>query len=428
MSAFNDWFGPTDRRHFLRHLASSTLGLPAAHFFSSLRANAASPKQTQRSCIMLWMGGGPSHLDIWDLKPDSEKNGGPFKPISTSAEGVRITEHLPKVAKQMHHLSIVRSLDSKEGNHDRGAYLMHTGYAPNPSVIHPAWGSMCAYELGEKMPGLGLPHCVSINSPGVSAGFLGMSYSPFVVQNPNAPVANLKPAADVDQDRMARRLRMLSQVENQFIANRKAQAAVDHKAVYDKTLRMMNSRHKNLFNLETEPANIRDAYGRSSFGSGCLMARRLVEQGVTYVEVALDGWDTHANNFDALSTRLLPTLDQGMSALVADLADRGLLDSTLIVWMGEFGRTPRINQNAGRDHWPRSWSVVLGGAGIKPGQVVGSTDKDGIEVTDRPVGVMDLIATMTKSMSIPIETEYVSPGGRPIKVVDHGKVIAELLG
>jgi uncharacterized protein (DUF1501 family) len=287
---------------------------------------------------------------------------------------------------------------------------------------------VCAYEIGERSPGLGLPHCVAINSPGVGAGFLGMSYSPFVVQNPNAPVANLKPAGDVDPNRMARRLRMLGQVENQFIAQRRAQAAVDHKSVYEKTLRMMNSRHKDIFDLGTEPDKVRDAYGRSSFGSGCLMARRLVERGVSYVEVALDGWDTHANNFDALSRRLLPPLDQGMSALVADLADRGLLDSTLIVWMGEFGRTPRINQNAGRDHWPRCWSVVLGGAGLKSGRVVGATDRDGVEVTDRPVGVMDLIATMTRAMGIGLQTEYITPRGRPIKVVNDGKVISELIG
>lgn len=428
MASLLDLAGPTDRRHFLRHLASTALGVPAVQFFSSLRANADKLRKAHRSCIVLWMAGGPSHLDVWDLKPDSEKNGGSFKPIETTAKGVSITEHLPRMAKQMHHMNVIRSLESKEGNHDRGTYLMHTGYAPNPSVVHPGWGSVCAYEVGERSPGLGLPHCVSINSPGAGAGFLGMSYSPFVVQNPNAPVANLKPAGDVDQDRMARRLRMLSQVENQFIAQRRAQAAVDHKSVYDKTLRMMNSHQKNVFDLGTEPDKVRDAYGRSSFGSGCLMARRLVEQGVSYVEVALDGWDTHSNNFDALSKRLLPPLDQGMAALVADLADRGLLDSTLIVWMGEFGRTPRINQNAGRDHWPKCWSVVVGGAGLKGGQTVGATDTDGVEVTDRPVGVMDLIATMTKAMGIGLQTEYITPRGRPIKVVNDGKVISELIG
>jgi uncharacterized protein (DUF1501 family) len=221
---------------------------------------------------------------------------------------------------------------------------------------------------------------------------------------------------------------MLNHTENQFAGQRKSQAALDHKAVYNKTLRMMNSRYQDAFNLDGESAAVRDRYGRGSFGSGCLMARRLVEQGVTYVEVALDGWDTHANNFDTLSKRLLPELDKGMSSLVHDLASRRLLDTTTIVWMGEFGRTPRINQNAGRDHWPRSWSVVVGGGGMKNGQVIGATDKDGVDIVDRPVGVMDLVATMTKAMGLNLEQQYTTPRGRPIKIVDGGKPIKELFG
>jgi uncharacterized protein (DUF1501 family) len=191
---------------------------------------------------------------------------------------------------------------------------------------------------------------------------------------------------------------------------------------------MMSSQYTQALSLNDEPPAVREAYGKGSFGSGCLMARRLVEAGVTFVEVALGGWDTHANAFDTLSTRLLPELDRGMGALIQDLRQRGLLDSTMVVWMGEFGRTPRINQNAGRDHWPKSWSVVMGGGGIKGGQVIGATDKDGVEITDRPVGVMDLVATMTKTMGIDPATLYTTPRGRPIKVVDNGKPIAELIG
>jgi Protein of unknown function (DUF1501) len=420
-------FNGMTRRHWLGHLTSTALGIPAIQFFSSLQANAQHLRKANRSCIVLWMSGGPSTIDMWDLKPD-HKNGGPFRPIDTSASGVRISEHLPKVAGQMQHLSIIRSLNSKEGNHDRGTYMMHTGYAPNPTVVHPGWGSVCAMELGEKLENFDLPHCISINSPGVGAGFLGMSYAPFVVQNPNAPIANLRPPQDVDGLRMGRRFEMLGLVENQFVSQRRAQAAVDHKAVYAKTLRMMNSRYQDSFNLDREPAKTRDAYGRGSFGSGCLMARRLVEKGVSYVEVSLGGWDTHNNNFDTLSDRLLPELDKGMSALVDDLADRRLLDTTMIVCMGEFGRTPKINQNTGRDHHPGSWSVVLGGGGLKSGQVIGATDIDGMDIVDRPVGVMDLIATMTKAMAINVDTQYTTPRGRPIKVVDGGKPINELIG
>jgi hypothetical protein len=414
------------RRHWLGHIASTALGVPAIQFFSSLEASARQVRKSNRKCIVLWMAGGPSHLDIWDLKPDSEKNGGPFRPIDTSVPGIRISEHLPKMARHMHQLNIIRSLDSKEGNHDRGTYVMHTGYTPNPTVVHPAWGSVFAMELGERLENFDLPHCIAINSPGVGAGFLGMSYSPFVVQNPNAPIANLRAPGDVDAWRMERRLNMLGQVENQFAAGRRAQAAIDHKAVYAKTLRMMNSRYQDSFNLDRESPAVREAYGKGSFGSGCLMARRLIERGVTYVEVALDGWDTHTNNFDTLSKRLLPELDKGMSSLLGDLADRRLLESTTIVWMGEFGRTPRINQNAGRDHWPRSWSVVAGGGGMKHGQVIGATDKDGIDVVDRPVSVMDLIATMTRTMGINLQTQYTTPRGRPMKIIDGGQPIKEL--
>jgi len=428
MSPITPWSGGLRRRHFLGHMAATALGIPAFRFFSELRANAAAVRKNHRSCIVLWMSGGPSHLDIWDLKPDSEKHGGPFRPIATSAPGVMISEHMPKTARQMHHLNILRSLDSKEGNHERGTYLMHTGYVPNPTVVHPGWGSTCAFELGSQLDDFDLPHCVSINAPGAGAGFLGMSYTPFMIQNPNAPIANLQPPADVDALRMGRRLQMLGQIEDQFIAQRRTQPAADHKAVYAKTIRMMNSQYKSIFDLKSEPAAVREAYGEHSFGSGCLLARRLVEQGVTYVEVSLGGWDTHADNFETLSNRLLPQLDQGMSTLVADLASRGLLDSTMIVWMGEFGRTPRINQNAGRDHWPRCWSVVMGGGGMESGQVIGATDTDGVEVTDRPIGVMDLIATMTKTMGIGLDTQYTTPRGRPMRIVDDGKPIAELVG
>jgi hypothetical protein len=416
------------RRHFLGHLAGTALAVPAAQFFGALEVNAQQLRRANKKCILLWMSGGPSHMDTWDLKPESEKNGGPFKPIDTSAPGVKISEHLPKVARQMRHLSVIRSLDSKEGNHDRGTYMMHTGYAPNPTVVHPSFGSVASVELGEKLANFDLPHFISINTPSVGAGFLGMSHSPFMVQNPNAPIANLQPPGGVSPDRMVRRLNMLSQVENSFVAQRRGQAASDHRSVYAKTVRMMNSRYTQAFQLDTEPPAVREAYGKGSFGSGCLMARKLVEQGVTFVEVALGGWDTHTNNFEALSQRLLPELDKGMSALVHDLAQRGLLESTLVVWMGEFGRTPRINPNAGRDHWPRSWSIVMGGGGVKGGQVVGSTDKDGVDITDRPVGVMDVVATMTTALGIDPTTQFTTPRGRPIKVVDGGKPITELFG
>jgi hypothetical protein len=412
------------RRHFMGHLATTAMAVPAMQFVGAIQANAAALRKSNKSCILLWMGGGPSHMDTWDLKPESDRNGGQFRPIATAAPGVKISEHLPKVAMQMKHLNIVRSLNSKEGNHDRGTYMMHTGYAPNPTVVHPSFGSICSYELGDKVA-IDLPHCIAINSPGEGAGFLGMTHAPFFIQNPSSPVANLQPPVGIDDHRMARRLQMLGMVEDSFVAQRRGQAAVDHKAVYKKTIRMMNSQYTRALKLDDVPPEECERYGKNSFGLGCLMARRLVEQGVTFVEVSLGGWDNHTDIFSTLSRNLLPQLDKGMAALVGDLAQSGMLENTMVVWMGEFGRTPKINQNGGRDHWPRSWSVVLGGGGMTGGQVVGATDKDGVEIVDREVGVMDVIATMTKTMGIDMGTSYTTPRGRPLKVVDGGQPIKE---
>lgn len=414
------------RRHFLGHMATTAVTLPALQFVSALRARADIVRKANKSLILLWMGGGPSHMDTWDLKPESN-NGGEFKPIDTAVPGIRICEHLPTIAKQMKHLSIVRNLNSKEGNHDRGTYMMHTGYAPNPTVVHPGFGSVCSMELGYKLgDDFSLPHCVAINTPGEGAGFLGMTHAPFYIQNPNSPVANLLPPREVNALRMRRRLAILGMTEKNFLAQNRGQAAKDHQAVYAKTIKMMNSQYTNVFKLDQEPAAVREAYGKGSFGSGCLMARRLVERGVSFVEVSLGGWDNHNDIFSTLSRGNLPKLDKAMGTLVADLARRGLLDKTMIVWMGDFGRTPKINQNGGRDHWPRSWSVVMGGGGIKGGQLVGSTDKDGIDVNGPETGVMDIIATMTKGLGIDLATRYTTPNGRPVKLVDGGKPIKEL--
>lgn len=415
------------RRHFLGHMATTTMALPAMSLMSAMNAQAQTGRRATKSLILLWMGGGPSHMDTWDLKPESEKNGGEFKPIQTSAPGVMISQHMPIIAKQMHHLNIVRSLNSKEGNHDRGTYMMHTGYAPNPTVVHPAFGSILSYELGDKLgKDFALPHAIAINGPGEGPGFLGMTHAPFMIGNPSAAIANLKTPGDVSPDRLSRRVTMLGLAEDSFGREKRGQASADHKAVYKKTLTMMSGPQTKVFDLNNEPKELREKYGMNSFGQGCLMARRLVESGVTFVEVSLGGWDMHADIFNALSKNKLPELDKGMGTLVEDLAQRGLLDTTMIAWMGDFGRTPRINQNGGRDHWPRSWSVVLGGGGMKGGQIIGATDKDGVEVTDREVGVMDIVACMTKGMGIDLATEYTTPRGRPIKIVDGGKPIAEL--
>ncbi|MFM7131776.1 MAG: DUF1501 domain-containing protein, partial [bacterium] len=379
------------RRHYFRHLAASAIAVPGSFFLNSLHANAAAVKKGQKRCILLWMSGGPSHMDTWDLKPGTA-NGGPFKPIETSAPGVLVSPNMPTIAKQMKHIAVLRSLNSREGSHERGTYLMHTGNLPVPTIEHPGFGSILSYELGTKLGDFPLPTCVAVNGGGFGPGFLGMSHAPFAIGSPGGPIENMNLPGSlqvgnspvdqrISQLRTLQREAMWRGIEGRFMKTQD-QSAADHATVYKKTKGMIFSPMMQVFKLDDEPAKLKEAYGDNSFGKGCLLARRLVEQGVPFVEVQLGGWDTHAQNFDALTNNLQPTLDKGMGTLIADLDSRGLLQDTLVVWMGEFGRTPRINQDAGRDHWGRSWSIAMAGGGIKGGQAVGSTDADGVEITD----------------------------------------------
>ncbi len=408
------------RRHFLRHLAAaSALSTPAMMLGESIRAHAQDMKKKNKACIVLWMGGGPSTIDLWDLKPGAP-TGGPFKPISTSGD-VQICEHLPRLAKVMHHLAIIRSMNTREADHNRGRYYMHTGYVPNPNIKHPSYGAVIAHELTPKH--LEIPPFISIGGPSEGPGFLGMSYAPFVVDS-NGRVRNLK--MNVDQNRLMQRMYMLAALEKSFIAQNRGQAARDHAKVLDKTLSLLTSKQMEAFRVEKEPEAVQERYGRTNFGRGCLMARRLVEVGVPYVEVTLGGWDNHQNIFPTLADNKLPELDQAMSALIEDLHQRGLLESTVVLWMGEFGRTPRINANAGRDHYARAWSVVVGGCGLKGGIAVGATNQDGTRVETEPYTAEDLMATVIKALGIPLSTTFTSNNGRPMKIANGGKVIKEL--
>ena len=411
------------RRHFMTHMAgAAALAAPATAFTNSILANAPEMKKRHKSAILLWMGGGPSTMDIWDLKPGTP-TGGPFKQISTTADGVAICEHMPLMAQQMHHMAIVRSMSTREADHMRGRYYMHTGYVPNPNVEHPSYGAVIAHELAEKVPELEIPPFVSVGSGSVGPGFLGMTWAPFVVDS-NGNVRNLD--MGVDPARMAQRLEMLAMIEKKFIGEKRGGSAEDHAKVLDKTVKLMTSRQMEAFKVAKEPKEVQEKYGNSGFGRGCLMARRLVEAGVPFVEVDLGGWDNHADIFPTLSDRKLPELDKAMAALVSDLADRGLLDDTAIIWMGEFGRTPAINPGGGRDHWARSWSVVVGGAGFKRGVVVGETSSDGREVVSEPYSSQDVMASVLKSLGISLETTFTAKNGRPMKIANSGKVIKEL--
>jgi len=322
-------------------------------------------------------------------------------------------------------MAVVRSMSTREADHTRGRYYMHTGYVPNPDVEHPGYGSVIAHELADQAPGLEIPPFVSVGGGSVGPGFLGMTWAPFVVDS-NGNVKNLDMGPD--RARLEQRLAMLAAVEDRFIAERRGGAADDHKRIVEKTVRLMTSPQMEAFRVDREPAEIRERYGTSSFAKGCLMARRLVEAGVPFVEVDLGGWDNHAGIFDALSRQKLPDLDKAMSALVSDLADRGMLDDTVIVWMGEFGRTPTINGGGGRDHWARSWSAVVGGGGFRRGVVVGETSADGKEVTSEAHSAENLMASVLKALGISLETTFKARNGRPMKIANSGKAIEALFG
>lgn len=411
-----------NRRHFLSHVAgSAALVSPAIDFTNSLLADSLIQKRS-KSVILLWMGGGPSTIDLWDLKPNSA-TGGPFKPISTSADGIQICEHLPLLSKQMHNLSIIRSMSTREADHMRGRYYMHTGYVPNPNVEHPSYGSVVSHELSQFTHDLEIPSFVSVGGGSVGPGFLGMTYAPFVVDS-NGNIRDLN--GGIDQSRMIERLSMLQTIEDNFITQNRGIVASEHKKVIDKTVKLMTSKQMEAFKVNKEPEEVRERYGTTGFGRGCLMARRLVEIGVPFIEVDLGGWDNHEGIFNTLENQKLPELDKSMSALVSDLEERGLLDSTAIIWMGEFGRTPNINSNTGRDHWARSWSVVVGGAGFKRGIIVGETNETGNDVISEPYTSQDLMASVLHSVGISLETTFTAKNGRPMKIANSGRIIKEL--
>jgi len=410
------------RRHFIRHLAgASSLMVPALTLGQTLRVHAEDLKKRRKAAIMLWMGGGPSTIDLWDLKSGAP-TGGPFRPISTSGDA-QICEHLPMLARQMHHLAIIRSMSTREADHNRGRYYMHTGYVPNPNVQHPSYGAVVAHELMDQRPDLQIPPFVAVGGGSVGPGFLGMAWAPFSVDS-NGRVRNLD--MGLDETRLMQRMAALDLIEKGFIQDNRGASAADHQKVLKKTLDLMTSDQMQSFKVAQEPDEVQERYGKTGFGRGCLMARRLVEAGVPFVEVDLGGWDNHQNIFPTLQDQKLPEMDRAMSALVEDLDQRGLLQDTALIWMGEFGRTPRINGTAGRDHWARAWSVVVGGAGMKGGMAVGQTNSDGTQVETDPYTSQDVMATVCQALGISLETTFTSRNGRPMKIANSGRVIKEL--
>jgi len=417
--------GVMGRRGFLKSLGLGTAGLlggPSALGLTDLLAlRADEMRSRQAACILLWMSGGPSQMETWDPKPGTA-NGGETKAIETAVPGISVAQDWAKTAAVMKDVALIRSMTNKEGNHQRADYQLHTGYVPTATLKHPGLGSIAACELGD--PGFDLPHMVAVGGPTHGAGFLGAAYEPFIVPNVQRPPDNV--AARVPVDRFQRRLGLLDDLEKAGFERAGGSARVrDHRALYAQTSRMVLSPRMKAFDLDEESPEMRDAYGRTPFGQGCLLARRLVESGVTFVEVRCGGWDTHNQNNERIA-KLAGQVDPAFATLITDLKSRGMLDSTLIVWMGEFGRTPKINATAGRDHFPRVFNAALAGGGVKGGQVIGASSDDGTEVKDRPVTVPDLMATMCRSLGIDADKENQTAIGRPIRIVEGGKPVHEL--
>ncbi len=388
-----------------------------------LGADAPPALKVARSCIVLWMNGGPSHVDTFDPKPGT-KVGGPFKAINTKISGTQISEHLPLLAEQMDKIALLRGVSSKEGSHERAQQLGHTGHIPNPTVDAPSLGAWVT-KHGKK-PALAIPSFVSLAGTSRGGGFFGTSYDPFVVQTPGALPDDLAPARPLADARAQSRKALLDAMEQDFERSVSDPKVAARRALYQKARDMMSASAMKAFDVSEEPAETVAAYGDSGFGRGCLVARRLVEVGVPFVEVTLDGWDTHANNFER-TQKLMSTLDPAFSRLLVDLSQRGLLASTLVVCMGEFGRTPRISSDEGRDHHPSAFSVAMAGASLRGGTVLGQTDAEGNKVVSGGVGVPDVIATVASVMGVAPTTSETTPAGRPITVSEKGQIIRQLL-
>jgi uncharacterized protein (DUF1501 family) len=410
------------RRRFL----GAALGLALSPSFQRL-LSAEGPARRAKACILVWLNGGPSHLDTFDPKPGAP-TGGSFKAIDTAVSGLRLCEHLPKLAGQAKHLAVVRSMTSKEADHGRAYDFLHTGNLADETVEYPSLGSVAARtwcaEDGD------LPPFIALGGASAGPGFLGVEYAPHVVGDLAAPLDNIALPQGVDDVRLERRRQALATFNQGFARRIDPSSVAQQERFTTKALRLRTSAALKAFDLSQEKPKALAAYkadtDAGAFGKGCLMARRLIEYNVRFVEVMLDGWDTHTDNFTAVKG-LCEQLDSALSQLVSDLAERGRLNETLVACMGEFGRTPVINDQGGRDHWSEAFSLVLAGGGIKGGQVLGATDDRGEQVKQRPVTVPDLYATLLAALGIDAGKTYRTPGGRPIKLAGKAKIVSEVL-
>jgi hypothetical protein len=411
-----------NRRAFLKSTLVTAGGLTVANWgglFTSQTIAAEAARQGKR-CILLWMNGGASQIDTFDMKP-GRPTGGPFRPIATTVPGTQICEYLPRMARMTDKLAIIRSMRTQSPDHPDGIYHMHTCYRMQERVPHPEIGAIIAKYLGS--PEADLPSFVRMGSTGnAGAGYLGPRYEPFHIDRDGRLPYFSEPITPPQAQQ--RRSDLLGFMENRFAQEHRAEPFEAHRLAEGRALRLMRAR--SVFDIRSDWPQAQERYGNTEFGRGCFMARKLIEAGVPFVEVGQENYDSHADNFTCHKANM-SVLDPAWSGLLQDLQERGLLDRTLIVWMGEVGRTPYINNRAGRDHFIRAWTIVLAGGGIKGGQVYGSTDQDGREVRDNPVSEGDLFSTIYAALGInPRVRHYV--GTRPIWATPEGsRVVRDLI-
>jgi hypothetical protein len=419
------------RRDMLKVGALGFFGLTLPELLAARQAAAAAAPKAE-SVNVLWCAGGPSHLDTFDPKPDATSDiRGQFNAIETNVSGIRISEHLPNTAKVTDKLAIIRSVTSNIAAHEQASQFMMTGYRPLPTLQYPSYGAVIAKELGSRN---NLPPYIAIPDAGRAqqSGFIGAGYNPFLVPDPSAPaykVQDINPPTPIEDERQARRRGFSNRMNSRFVGSLPDDNVKSVDKFYEAAYDLVNSTNaKKAFDVSAESAETRDLYGRTTYGQGALVARRIVESGGRFVTVQKGGWDTHTNVFQTLSNRLLPELDKAFAGLITDLSQRGMLDKTLVMLMGEFGRTPRVNPRGGRDHWSRCRFAVMAGAGIRGGQVIGKSDDQGGVPAERPINVEDIATSLYTALGIDYNKQYITPTGRPIHLATGGEPIKELWG
>jgi Protein of unknown function (DUF1501) len=422
------------RREFITGAAKTFLGVTAASHLGS-RAFAAPGENTSplkqvptaRNVIYLYMTGGMSHLDTFDPKPENKEVMGLTEVIGTKVDGIRLGGNIPLIARQADKLAIIRGMTSTQGAHEQGNYFMHTSYTLRSSIRHPSMGAWLQKFQDRGNPTLPGSVMIGNDSRHPGAGFFESRFSPLMINDPESGISNVRVNSWLDEERFSSRLDIAKQLDRKFAETYDLKNVRAYSDMYDDAVKMMKSEELKAFDLDAEPGALREKYGRDRFGQGCLLARRLVEHGVRFVEVSFGNWDTHNANFTRVP-ELCEELDAGMSTLLADLESRGMLNDTLVVLATEFGRTPDINVNDGRDHHPAGFTCVLAGGGIRGGQVLGATDERGDKVTDTQVTIPDFNATIGYAIGLPLDQVLYSPSKRPFTVADKGKPVVSLFG